>query len=124
MYYNPCFFPKMAPKSPQIFIIYFLIHIDVFMLCRKFELIPTKSFRVMGILTISENTLYRVFSENGSIMCILNDTWPKIRQIKIPTNHQNLLIFPPPKMPAIWQFFNPYFIEVSCGFINSRCGME
>ena len=39
----------MAPKSPQ-FLLHFLIHIDVFMLCRKFELIPTNTFRVMTIL--------------------------------------------------------------------------
>ena len=41
------FFRKMAPKSPTIFIT-FLIHIDVLMLCRKFELIPTSIFRVMA----------------------------------------------------------------------------
>ena len=32
------------------FLLNFLIHIDVLMLCRKFELIPTKIFRVMAIL--------------------------------------------------------------------------
>ena len=39
----------MALKSPQ-FLLYFLIHIDVLMLCRKFELIPTSIFQVMAIL--------------------------------------------------------------------------
>ena len=39
------FFKKMAPKSPQ----HFLIHIDVLMLCRKFESIPTSIFQVMAI---------------------------------------------------------------------------
>ena len=39
------FFQKMAPKSPPPpFLLHFLIHIDVLMLCRKFELIPTKIF--------------------------------------------------------------------------------
>ena len=32
------------------FILHFLIHIDVLMLCRKFGLIPTSIFRVMAIL--------------------------------------------------------------------------
>ena len=32
------------------FLLYFLIHIDVLMLCRKFELIPTKNFRVITVL--------------------------------------------------------------------------
>ena len=43
------FSKKMAPKSPQ-FLLHFLIHIDVLMLCRKFELIPTKTFRVIAVL--------------------------------------------------------------------------
>ena len=43
------FSKKMTQKSPPIFIIFsdFLIHIDVLMLFRKFELIPTSIFRVM-----------------------------------------------------------------------------
>ena len=32
------------------FLLHFLIHIDVLMLCRKFELIPTSIFQVMTIL--------------------------------------------------------------------------
>ena len=42
-------FQKMAQKSPAI-LLHFLIHIDVLMLCRKFELIPTKIFQVTAIL--------------------------------------------------------------------------
>ena len=41
------FFQKMAPKS-QKNLLHFLIHIDVLMFCRKFELIPTSNFRVMA----------------------------------------------------------------------------
>ena len=41
-YIAHAFFQKMAPKSPPPqFLLHFLIHIDVLMLCRKFELIPT-----------------------------------------------------------------------------------
>ena len=36
------------------FLLHFLIHIDVLMLCRKFELIPTNNFRVMSILKVSQ----------------------------------------------------------------------
>ena len=42
------FFPKNGSEITPIFIT-FLIHIDVFMLCRKFELILTQIFRVMAI---------------------------------------------------------------------------
>ena len=40
------FFPLQ--NHPQ-FLLHFLIHIDVLMLCRKFELIPTNIFRVIAI---------------------------------------------------------------------------
>ena len=43
------FFQKMA-KNHQKFLLHFLIHIDVLMLCSKFELIPTSIFRVTVIL--------------------------------------------------------------------------
>ena len=43
-------FSKKWVRKCQKFLSHFLIHIDVLMLCRKFELIPTKIFRVMTIL--------------------------------------------------------------------------
>ena len=43
------FSKKWLKNHPQ-FLLHFLIHIDVLMLCRKFELIPTKTFSVMTIL--------------------------------------------------------------------------
>ena len=42
------FSEKWLKNHPQ-FLLHFLIHIDVLMLCRKFELIPTKTFSVMAI---------------------------------------------------------------------------
>ena len=48
---------KWLRNHPQ-FLLHFLIYIDVLMLCRKFEPIPTKNFRLMVILKnepISEN---------------------------------------------------------------------
>ena len=42
------FSKKWLRDHPQ-FLLHFLIHIDVLMLCRKFELIPTKIFQVMTI---------------------------------------------------------------------------
>ena len=42
------FSEKWLKNHPQ-FLLHFLIHIDVLMLCRKFELIPTKAFQVMAI---------------------------------------------------------------------------
>ena len=43
------FSKKWLRNHPQ-FLLHFLIHIDVLMLCRNFELIPTNIFRVMSIL--------------------------------------------------------------------------
>ena len=43
------FSEKWLKNHPK-FLLHFLIHIDVLMLCRKFELIPTEIFRVMSIL--------------------------------------------------------------------------
>ena len=36
-------------KNHSQFLLHFLIHIDVLMLCRKFKLIPTPIFQVMAI---------------------------------------------------------------------------
>ena len=43
-------FSKKWLKNHPKFLLHFKIQIDVLMLCRKFELIPTKNFRVMTIL--------------------------------------------------------------------------
>ena len=65
-------FSKKWLKNHPKFLLHFLIHIDVLMLCRKFELIPTQIFRVMAILKIGQflkNTLYYspwFFPKNGS----------------------------------------------------------
>ena len=51
------FSKKWLRNHPKL-LLHFLIHIDVLMLCRKFELIPSSNFRVMTIFkneTISEN---------------------------------------------------------------------
>ena len=43
-------FSKKWLRNHQKFLLHFLIHIDVLMLCSKFELIPTSIFRVIAIL--------------------------------------------------------------------------
>ena len=43
-------FSKKWPKNDPKFLLHFLIHIDVLMLCSKFELIPTSIFQVTVIL--------------------------------------------------------------------------
>ena len=43
------FSEKWLKNHPK-FLLNFLIHIDVLMLCRKFELILTNNFRVINIL--------------------------------------------------------------------------
>ena len=65
------FSKKWLRKCKKI-LLHFLIHIDVLMLCRKFELIPTSIFQVMAIFKIGQflkNTLYYspcFFPKNGS----------------------------------------------------------
>ena len=41
-------FSKKWLRNHEKFLLHFLIHIDVLMLCRKFELIPTSIFRIMA----------------------------------------------------------------------------
>ena len=43
-------FSKKWLRNHPKFLLHFLIHIDVLILCRKFELIPTSIFQVMTIL--------------------------------------------------------------------------
>ena len=49
------FSEKWLRNHPK-FLLHFLIHIDVLMLCRKFELIPTSIFQVATILRKSQNS--------------------------------------------------------------------
>ena len=42
-------FSKNWLRNHPKFLLHFLIYIDVLMLCRKFELIPSSNSRVMGI---------------------------------------------------------------------------
>ena len=42
-------FSKKWLRNHQKFLLHFQIHIDVLMLCRKFEPIPSSNFRVMTI---------------------------------------------------------------------------
>ena len=41
---KPMLLSKKWLRNHPKFLLYFLIHIDVFMLCKKFELIPTQNF--------------------------------------------------------------------------------
>ena len=62
-------FSKKWPKNDPRFLLHFLIHIDVLMLCSKSELIPTSLFRVMTTfkkLQILEKIPVWFFPKNGS----------------------------------------------------------
>ena len=67
-------FSEKWPKNHLQFLLYFLIHIDVLMLCSKFELISTSIFQVTAILKIGQNlkkSLYYspcFFAKNGQKM--------------------------------------------------------
>ena len=66
-------FSKIWLKNHPQFLLHFLIHTDVLMLCRKFELIPTQIFQVMAIFKNEPKSekfpvLYSpcIFPKNGS----------------------------------------------------------
>ena len=48
-------FSKKWSKNDPRFLLHFLIHIDVLMLCSKFELIPTSIFQVMPSFKMGQN---------------------------------------------------------------------
>ena len=48
-------FSKKRLRNHSKFLLHFLIDIDVDMLCKKFELIPTSIFQVMAILRKRQN---------------------------------------------------------------------
>ena len=61
------FSKKWSKNDPQ-FLLHFLIHIDVLMLCRKFELIPTSIFQVTATFKNRPKSLYYspcFFPKNG-----------------------------------------------------------
>ena len=49
-------FSKKWLRNHPKFLLHFLIHIDVLMLCSKFEVIPTSIFQVMAILRKCQNS--------------------------------------------------------------------
>ena len=57
-------FSKKWLRNHQKFLLHFQIHIDVLMLCRKFEPIPSSNFQVMSILKIEP------FSENFPVLML------------------------------------------------------
>ena len=63
------FSEKWLQNHPK-FLLHFLIHIDVLMLCSKFELIPTSIFRVTAILRNGPKSKKKpctiIAHENGS----------------------------------------------------------
>ena len=50
-----CISLKMALEENSPFLLHFLMHIHVLMLCRKFELIPTKPFELWSFLLFTKN---------------------------------------------------------------------
>ena len=65
------FSKKWLRNHPQ-FLLHFLIYIDVLMLCRKFQLIPTKIFLVMA------NFKKVPFSENYLALYIAHGIFQKM----------------------------------------------
>ena len=87
LYYIAHGFSKKWLKNHPQFLLHFLIHINVLMLCRKFELIPTKNFRVM---TIFKNG---PFTENYPVLLIAHGFVQKMAQKSPPPPPQFLLHF-------------------------------
>ena len=76
-------FSKKWLRNQPKFLLHFLIHIDVLMLCRKFKPIPSSNFRVMTIFkneSISENFPAHAFFQKMApksppIFIIFSDTY-------------------------------------------------
>ena len=72
------FSKKWLQNHPK-FLLHFLIHIDVLMLCRKFELIPTSIFQVMTIFKIGQNLTMVFFQKmapkSPKIFITFSDTY-------------------------------------------------
>ena len=72
-------YSKKWLRKHQKFLLHFLIHIDVLMLCSKFELIPTSIFRVTAILRkypksekyLKPNIHYGNFVESNFVVTLM-----------------------------------------------------
>ena len=80
--YSPWFFPKKWLQNHPKFLLHFLIHIDVLMLCSKFELIPTNIFRVTAILrklqkskAIAHGFFQKMAPKSPQIFITFSDTY-------------------------------------------------
>ena len=79
-------FSKKWLRNHEKFLLHFLIHIDVLMLCRKFELIPTSIFRIMTIFknwpifeknpcTIAHAFFQKMAPKSQTIFITFSDTY-------------------------------------------------
>ena len=85
LHFSPWFFVKKWLRNHPQFILHFLIPIDVLMLCRKIELIPTSIFQVTAILrkfkikknpcTIAHGFFQRMALKSPQIFITFSDTY-------------------------------------------------
>ena len=79
-------FSKKWLRNHPKFLLHFLIHIDVLMLCKKFELILSSNFRVMTILknepifekkawTIAHGFFQKMAQKSPQIFITFSDTY-------------------------------------------------
>ena len=71
------FFKKWL-RNHQKFLLHFLIHIDVLMLCSKFELIPTSLFQVTATYkpkAIAHGFFQKIAQKSSQIYITFSDTY-------------------------------------------------
>ena len=87
-------FSKKWLRNHENFLLHFLIHIDVLMLCSKFEPIPTSIFQVTAIFTDDYYTIIIIYY----LLNVLSVTCTCI-------NILSLFLFPPSPPPPLLVVF-------------------
>ena len=83
-------FSKKWLRNHSKFLLHFLIHIDVLMLCSKFELIPTSIFQVTATLRKCQNFEKIPVPDFGTTLKIHNKSKCDWNQLKLETQLKNM----------------------------------
>ena len=68
-------FSKISSKITSNFLLHFLIYIDVLMLCKKFEVIPTSIFQVMSII---KSHFLSITTDTPQYVAVFYQSWKEL----------------------------------------------
>ena len=80
-------------RNHSKFLLHFLIHIYVLMLCSKFEVIPTSIFQVTVTLRKLQKSLYYSTANFGATLKIRKKSKLDRNQLKLSTQHKNMYMY-------------------------------